>query len=444
MDYKKFHYKSLHELKEEIKALGIDIKISNNMNLFKEKVLIGEVEIPNSLAIHPMEGGDSTEDGSPTSWTYRKYERMARGGAGLIWIEAVSVVEEGRSNTKQLMITEDNLDKFKELNDLIKNAAREEYGEDFAPLTIVQLNHSGRYSKPYGERKPIIATHNPSLDKSIGVEENYPLVEDDYLEELEDEFIKSAKLCKKAGFSGVDVKACHGYLLSELLSGFTRKGKYGGSYTNRTRFMLNVVDKIKKEVQDDNFIIAARLNLYDGLAYPYGWGVDKEDSNKMDLEEPIRLIKELVSKEVKLINVTMGNPYYIPHVNRPYDIGDYYPKESPLMSSARLIDGAKQIQKRVPEAIVVGVGYSWFREYAPYVAAGSLENGFSKLIGFGRESIAYPDFAKDILKNGGFDKKNVCISCSKCTDLKKAIGTCGCVIRDSKLYLPLYKEVFNK
>ncbi|WP_461207275.1 oxidoreductase [Clostridium sp. DL1XJH146] len=444
MEYKKFKYKSLDDLEKEIKDLGLDIKISQNMNVFKEKVSIGNVEIPNSLAIHPMEGGDSNEDGSPSSWTYRKYERMARGGAGLIWIEAVSVVEEGRSNMKQLIITEENLHKFKELSDLIKKSAKEEYGEDFVPMVIVQLNHSGRYSKPYGARKPIIATNNPTLNESIGIAKDYPLVTDEYLEALEDEYVKAAILCKKAGFSGVDVKACHGYLLSELLSGYTREGKYGGSYENRTRFMLNVIDKINSEIQDDKFVVASRLNLYDGMAYPYGWGVDKENSDKMDLTEPIKLIKQLVSKNVRLIDVTMGNPYFKPHINRPYDKGNYYPNESPLEGTSRLICGAKEVQKEVPESVIVGVGYSWFRQYAPYIGAGSLKNGFCKLVGFGRESIAYPDFARDILENGEFDRKKVCITCSKCTDLKSAVGTCGCVIRDSELYVPLYKEVFNK
>lgn len=438
---KKFSYKGLDQLKKDIEENDFMIQVSEETGLLKEPIKLGNKVIPNSLVYHPMEGGDSTPDGSPSMMTIRKYERYARGGAGLIWIEAVSVCEEGRSNGKQLMITKDNINEFIRLKETILSAAKEEFGEDYRPLLIIQLNHSGRYSKPKGQRKPIIATHKPMLDARLNIDNSYEVVDDQYLNSVEDMYVEAALLCKEAGFDGVDVKACHGYLFGELLSAFERDGNYGGSYRARTSIMFNTIKKLKKVIDTKEFVIASRINLYDAIPFPQGWGVNKDDYKQMDLEEPIQLVKDLVSEDVKLINITMGNPYFIPHINRPFDNGGYTPDEDPLYGCNRLIEGASIIQQNVPDSIVVGVGYSWFREFAPYVAAGSIKNNYSKMIGFGRLGIAYPDFAKDLFTRGEFDRSKICISCSKCSDLKKNIGTCGCVIRDQEYYLPMYKKM---
>lgn len=436
-----FKYKSLSELQKDIENLGLDIKISQNLDLFKEKINIGNHIIPNAIASLPMEGGDSTEHGSPTELTYRKYEKIARGGAGLIWLEAVSVSKDGRSNDKQLWLTEDNWLEFKKLNDLIKTSAKEEFGEDYNPITILQLNHSGRYCKVKGKSNPIIATHKKDLDNRLGIDEDYPIVSDDYLKGLENDFLKSARLAKKAGFDGVDIKACHGYLLSELLSAYEREGEYGGSFENRIKLLINIIQKIEEDRECEGLILASRLNASDVLPYPQGWGMSKNGEDVIDLEEPKKLIEILKDKGVSLISLTMGNPYFIPHINKPYDIGTYTPDENVIISCNRLISEIGKIQKQFPEINIVGVGYSWFRHLAPYIGAGSLENGLCNIVGFGREGISYPNFARDILKDKEMKKNKVCISCSKCSEMKSKIGTCGCVVRDSKVYLPIYKEM---
>ncbi|HLR34531.1 MAG TPA: hypothetical protein VK071_04285 [Tissierellales bacterium] len=436
-----FKYKTLEELEKDIREMELDIKVSENLDLFKTKVNIGDYIIPNSIASLPMEGGDSTEDGKPTELTYRKYKRIAKGGAGLIWLEAVSVSKDGRSNDKQLLLTEENLDEFKKLNDLIKTSAKEEFGENYNPITILQLNHSGRYCKVNGKSRPIIATHKKLLDDKLGIDEDLPVVTDEYLKEVEESFVQAARLAKKAGFDGIDIKACHGYLLSELLSAYEREGKYGGSFENRIRLMVDIVDRIKNDEDCNGLLIASRLNATDVVPYPQGWGMSEKDEKEIDLEEPKKLIKILTEKGVELIGLTMGNPYFVPHINKPYDIGTYTPDEKVIVSCNRLINGVGDIQKSFPDINIVGVGYSWFRDLASYVGAGSLENGLCKIVGFGREGIAYPDFAKDILNNGKMEKNKVCISCSKCSEMKSKIGTCGCVIRDREIYLPIYQEM---
>ena len=438
MDFTGFKYSSIDEITDECKAFNLDLHFSKDLSVFKRKVQIGNVTIPNSLAYHPMEGSDGNIDGSPGELTIRRYERMAQGGAGLIWFEAVAVVPEGKASPEQLLINENNVDSYKKLHERIVEIGVETYGTGSVPVCIMQLTHSGRFSKPEGKPAPIIACKNPYLDPLYKGDKEVTVITDDELEQLEEKFLDAAILAQKAGFDGVDIKCCHRYLNSELLSAFTRKGKYGETFEGRTRFLLNIVDRIKASLGNE-FIVSTRLNIYDGISYPYGWGVDKDDYLKPDMSEPKKLVNILYDKGVRIINVTMGTPYYNPHVNRPYDKGAYVPQEHQLAGVARLLSGAAEIQRAIPEMAVVGTGYSWLREFSQYLAAGVIESGGAKLVGFGREAFAYPDFARDILYNGGMKKEKCCIACSKCSDILRKGGTAGCVIKDSSVYAQVYK-----
>lgn len=439
MSFKEFNYKSLDEIIKDVKSNNMQIGFSENFEIFKKQVKVNNIVIPNSLAIHPMEGCDGEGDGSPGELTKRRYERFSRGGAGLLWFEAVAVVREGRAYARQLWINDNNLPEYQKLFENMMKNANEEYGQEFNPVCIMQLTHSGRFSKPDDTPHPIIAYHNPYLNTKMNVDKDLPVITDDELEELEEKFEHAAILAKKAGFHGVDIKCCHRYLNSELLSGFTRKGKYGETFEGRTRFLLNVIDRVKARLGED-FIVTTRLNIYDGIPYPYGWGTDREDYSKYDLKEPLKLIRILYDKGVRIINTTMGTPYYNPHVNRPYDKGGYLPEEHPLKGVDRLLSGTAEIQKNFPDMAVIGTGYSWLRQFAPYLAAGTLEKGGATIVGFGREAFAYPDFARDILLNGSMKKEKCCIACSKCTEIMRAKGTTGCVVKDAKVYAPIYKQ----
>ena len=437
--HKKFNNMTLQGLGDEIKSLDLDLGYTEDISILSKPVKLGNHTIPNALVALPMEGGDSDSFGGPSDLTFRKYERVAAGGVGLIWLEAVSINQESRSNKRQLYINDNSLPGFKELAARIYKAAGET-----RPITIVQLNHSGRYSKPQGSPSPIIASHKPELDERLNIDENHPLVTDEYLDGLIEGFVKASRLARDAGFDGVDIKACHGYLLHELLSCYDRDGKYGGKFENRSSLMLEIIDKVREAIPDPNFIIASRINLYDALPVSKGFGTDMKDYSKVDLTEPIRLAQELVKRGVNLISTTMGNPHFIPHINRPYDLGAYYPDESPLEGVYRLIHYTREIQKAVPDGIFVGVGYSWLRTLSPYVAAWVLKTGGAKLIGYGRQFIAYPDFAKDIIESGKLIRNKVCVTCSKCSMLKRTVGTCGCVVRDTATYLQLYRDTFPR
>ncbi len=437
----RFHYQVLQELREETAALGLNIPISDDLSPLASPVSIGRCTAPNRIAIHPMEGCDGNADGSPGELTIRRYERFAGGGAGLLWVEACAVVPEGRANPHQLWLTTANVESFAALVDRIHTVARERMGANFRPVTVLQLTHSGRYSKPVSQPAPLIA-HHSIIDARSAVTDDTLVVTDEYLDSLQDAYLQSALLARQAGFDAVDIKACHRYLLSELLASFTRDhSRYGGSFENRTRLLREVVARIRQEVPE--LEVTSRLNVYDALPYPFGWGVDSEDENRANLSEPLRLIGELMTLGCHTVNVTIGNPYYQPHFNRPYDRpiqGGYLPEEHPLQGIARFIGITRTIQQAYPALAVVGTGYSWLRQFFPQVAAGAITHGVASLVGAGREAFAYPDFARDILHTGRMDPKRCCTACSGCTQMMRDGVPSGCMVRDTDIYGSIYRE----
>ena len=129
---------------------------------------------------------------------------------GLIWWEANAVIEEGKANELQMMLTEQNKGAFSDLINNLKTMTVKKYNH--TPVSILQLTHSGRYSRPRGDRGiPIIAQHDPILDRRMGIDSDYPLCSDEYLKDLVGLYVKSALLAQEVGFDGVDVKACHRY-----------------------------------------------------------------------------------------------------------------------------------------------------------------------------------------------------------------------------------------
>ncbi len=430
-------YSTYDEFNLQNTELGTNLPTSEDISVLGEKYIIGNKIIPNRLTCQAMEGCDGTIDGSPDELTKRRYDRFARGGAGIIWFEATAVLEEGRANPRQLYITESNIDDFKRQVEAIKETALKENG--YEPIVIMQATHSGRYSKPEGIPAPLIAYNNPIFEKDNLISSDR-IVSDEYLDKVNEALINCSVLAEKAGFDGVDIKCCHRYLNSELLSAFERDGKYGGTLENRTRLLRESVKGAIDSCSKD-FIVSSRLNVYDGFPYPYGFGVNQNDGLKFDTTEPEWLIKELYGYGVRLLNITMGIPYFNPHVNRPFAQGGYITEEHPLEGVKRVLEGTATLKKLVPEMAIICSAVSYLGVAAPNVVSAFIKDGGFDFAGFGRTIFAYPDFANDILKNGFMDKNKICICCSKCTEIMRTNGgTPGCVIRDRDVYLPIYKK----
>lgn len=441
-----FEYRTLESFIEDIETHGYRIPVSEvtpkGIALLKSKINLRGGTIPNRLCIHPIEGCDGEPDGSPGKLTFRRYERFANGGSGLIWVEATAVAPEGKANPRQLWINEDSAPGFKKLVDIIRENAVDENGEKQNPFIVLQLTHSGRYSKPEGKPRPLIIYHSPVLDPTHGLTDDYPVVSDEYLDELQQKFVSATKLAYECGFDAVDIKSCHGYLLHEMLSAYTRKGsKYGGSFENRTRFMIEVIEKIKNEVPD--IAITTRLNVYDAYGYPYGFGMKEDGSMEADLAEPVELIGRLKSLGVDLLNICFGNPYYNPHVERPYDIpiqGATVPDINPLEIIEKNIMLTEEVARSFPDMTIVGTGFSWLRQLCANVGFAMIENGQCDIIGVGRLALAHPGYANELLKTGAISPKKCCITCSFCTQIMRDGGMAGCVVRDAKVYKPIYKQ----
>lgn len=437
MSQERFHYKTLEEVKERAEELKVYLPFSSSTDILKTPLKVGNVTFHNRMGIAPMEGADSLEDGSPSDYTIRRYVNEAIGGSALIWFEAISIVPEGRSSKTQLLLTEENVESYKRMNEKIKEAGRKANG--FEPYLIMQANHSGRYSNPDNRPAPMIAYRHPQLEQYRAADDSC-IVTDDYLKSLEESFGKAALLAKKAGFDAVDIKSCHGYLLAELLSAYDRPGQYGGNYENRTRLLKNGI-KAAKVWEDENFQVTCRLGIYDGYEYPWGFGVSEGSGLKPDLKEPIRLVKELYGNcGIQMMNLTMGNPYATTHVTRPFDMGKYEPEEHPFTGIGRMIAGIGEVKKAVPEMVIFGSAPTYLCQFADLYTAGAVEEGFCDGMLFGRMAFADPDYANEIIKNGRIDPKRVCMTCGKCGDLIRAHKPTGCVIRDPKTFMPFYKE----
>lgn len=422
----------------DINSLKNYFTLSDNTDLIRNPLILGSKELKNRIAVQPMEGCDGNIDGTPGTLTTRRYERFAKGGAGLIWFEAVACLEEGRANPRQLWLNDNNTDQFKRILETIKTDCLKENG--FEPIVIMQNTHSGRYCKPNGFPEPIIAGNNPFYEKNKVVPNNHIITDED-IERVLDALIRNSRLANKVGFDGVDIKACHGYLDNELLGAFTREGDYGGeSLYNRSRLLTSAV-KGANEACAKDFIVTSRLNIYDGCPFPYGFGMKKDGSLESDMTEPIKLIGILHNElNMEIINITVGNPYENPHINRPYSSGGYTPPEEPVDGVKRIVDLTNVIADKFPNLKVVYSGISYLKDQAINVSAGILEKHPNSLIGFGRLAFAYPDFAKELLKNGYLDEKKCCISCSKCSELMRGGKEAGCVIKD-KVYTEIYKEM---
>jgi len=438
---RRFNLTDLADLARVADELGVRVDAQEDVSNLAAPVELGVRTLPNSLAIHPMEGCDGNGTGGPGPLTVRRYERFGAGGAGLVWFEATAVVPEGRANPRQLWINRDNVGDFAALVERTIDVAADRFGRSHRPMLVLQLTHSGRYCRPKGEPAGMLAQYIPPRDESLR-DGQYRVVTDDYVDDLIGHYVTAAELAFEAGFDAVDIKACHGYLISDLLGARTREGKYGGPLANRMRFLLDVVDSIQAH-RDARGRVTTRLGVFDAIAQPYGWGVSAESADKPDLTEPKMLMVALAARGVELVNVTVANPYYNPHYSRPFDmpvIGGYAAPEHPLVGVAGLIHLAGEIQKSFPQVAVMGTGYTWLRHLMPNVAAASKARGLATVIGVGRLALAYPDFAADIIANERLDPEKVCISCSGCSQIMRDGGEAGCIVRDAEIYRAIYKQ----
>jgi NADPH2 dehydrogenase len=457
-------YRSMASLKtpeafrEHLAQIGVELPFDEEMAvgpgapLAQPYRLRTGFTIGNRFCILPMEGWDGSAGGRPTELTIRRWQRFGQAGAKLIWGgEAVAVRPDGRANPNQLMIGQETLDDLEALREALVSAHVARFGCSDDLLVGLQLTHSGRFARPYEKTgpQPKILYHHPILDVKIGIAPDVPVMSDDEIARLVEDFVQAARLAQQAGFAFVDIKHCHGYLGHEFLSAVNRPGRYGGNFENRTRFLREIVAGIRTRAP--NLAIGVRLSAFDFVpfhpgpdgrgepvpvaddGYRYAFGGDGTGLG-IDLTEPYAFLDLLASLEIELVCISAGSPYYNPHIQRPalFPPSDgYRPPEDPLVGVARQIAVTASLKQYRPDLAFVGSAYSYLQEWLPNVAQHIIRNEQADFVGLGRMALTYPDMVADVLAGRPLQRKRICRTFSDCTTAPRYGLVSGCYPLDA-------------
>jgi 2,4-dienoyl-CoA reductase-like NADH-dependent reductase (Old Yellow Enzyme family) len=372
-----------------------------------------------------MECNDGDASGSPTELTFHRYRNLAKGQAGIIFVESLTISYENRARKNQLKISEDTA---KGLERLVKEM-REMNDQS---LILFQINHSGRLSQAaFSKVVSVYSTGDPSIH----------LLTDEEIDDIGSRFVKAAVIAKEVGADGIDYKQCHGYLCGEMIRpANTRPDRYGGTFENRTRFFRETTEKTKKVVGDESFLVGARFSAYEGI--PGGFGTSGPQEVIEDFSEPLAFAKMIEEIGMDYVNVSAGIPPVSPEIVRPTK---NYPEEI-----YRHFGWTKAVKNavRIP---VIGSGYSYLRDGKndlkepdparksfTYWAEKNLTDGHVDLVGIGRQSLADPFFARKIL-SGEVHSIHFCRACGGCSILLRSQKQVGCTVHDE-----YYREALRR
>ena len=244
-----------------------------------ENLLFTPITLPNGTTIKnrffksAMSEGMGTRNFQPKKNIATLYKRWAEGGTGLIITGNIMVDPKGTAEPGNIVF-----DKNSNM-EILKNWAKQ--GQQHGAKVMVQLNHPGK-QVPKTIAKETVAPSAVPLGNGLNKLFSTPRVlTTSEVEELVQKFVTSAKVAKEAGFSGVQIHAAHGYLISQFLSPHDnrRTDKYGGSLENRMRFLKEIYLGMREELGRD-FPIGIKINSTDFKED----GLTEEDSLKTIIE----------------------------------------------------------------------------------------------------------------------------------------------------------------
>jgi NADPH2 dehydrogenase len=459
------------DLRRRLEALGVELPVDDEVLPAPHGPLAASLEVAgrrlaNRFAILPMEGWDATAEGAPTELVRRRWQRFGASGAALIWGgEAVAVAAGGRANPHQLCLNDRTAPALADLRGDLVTAHEAAGGDPTALVVGLQLTHSGRWSRPEGAPAPRIAHRHPLLDRRLGLDgaaAEAAVIGDDELDDLVEDYVTAAGHAAAAGFDFVDVKACHGYLVHELLSGWERPGRWGGpALEDRARFLLTVVRRVRAE--HPTLLVGVRLSLYDTAPHrPGADGVGEPDwahggpdgeprrfgstqpvDGGVDLTETVALAGLLSDAGVSMVCATAGSPYTNPHIQRPAyfpPTDGYQPPEDPLVGVARMQAATRTLAAARPELVVVASGLTYLQDHLaavaqPLVATGTDGSRWADVAGLGRMALSYPELPADVLAGRPLHRRSVCRTFSDCTTAPRNGLVSGCYPLD-----PFYRE----
>jgi 2,4-dienoyl-CoA reductase-like NADH-dependent reductase (Old Yellow Enzyme family) len=227
------------------------------MTLFSPLTLPNGTVLPNRIAKAAMEENMADSNHAPSVALLRLYETWAEGGAGLILTGNVMVDKRAMTGPGGVVLENDtDLNQFCEWAKIAKSKGAQIW---------MQINHPGRQMQ-VALGQPTLSPSGVPLDMGT-FSKKFPVPKVMSIEDIKDvksRFIKTAQLAETAGFSGVQIHAAHGYLISQFLSPLTnlRQDEWGGNLENRARLLIEIVEEIRSVV-DKKFSVSVKLNSAD-------------------------------------------------------------------------------------------------------------------------------------------------------------------------------------
>lgn len=262
----------------------MDHTVMKNSLLFSP-LAIRNITLRNRIVMCPMMSNFAAINGELSEQMLAYYEERARGGVGFIIVEATYIDDTGNSYVRGFGASRDSM--LPGMRRLA--AAAHKHGAKIA----LQLQHGGSAAMPERSGHPrYVASYLPGM---FPYEELHILTEKD-LRMLARQWAAAAARARETGFDAVELHGAHGYLIQQLLSPITnrRKDQYGGSFENRSRFFMEVLEETRRSVGED-FVIGARLSAVEGIkgGYPF--------------EEIQRLAIMLVDNGIDYLHISVGS-----------------------------------------------------------------------------------------------------------------------------------------
>jgi 2,4-dienoyl-CoA reductase-like NADH-dependent reductase (Old Yellow Enzyme family) len=359
--------------------------------------------------------------GWPSDALTEHHTRLARGGVGMTTVAYCAVSPRGKTFSEQMAMSDDLIPRLRELTDSV-------HAEGGA--VSIQLGHCGGFSKNTKIEKP--HPRGPSRQiNTYGLMKGLFFVhemDENDIENVIDDFARSARQAKEAGFDAVELHLGHGYLLSQWLSPATnnRRDRWGGSLENRLRLPLAVVRGVREAVGPD-FPIITKNNVDDGF------------SGGLTVDESIMIAKALEDTGVDAIELSGGfvskTPFYLLRGGRPLK-GMIEVEENWLQKAALAMAGPFVVRKYPFEEMFFLDSAKRIREAVdiPLILLGgivsraniarAMQEGFD-FVAMGRALIANPDLINQF--QAGTKERSDCIHCNECM-VEMDRGGVSCVL----------------
>ncbi|MFT3865110.1 MAG: FAD-dependent oxidoreductase [Solirubrobacterales bacterium] len=354
-------------------------------NRLFEPITIAGIEAPNRVVMLPMGSGMPGEDGFANDETIAYYRRRARGGVGLLTVEASLVAPGPSAIGPELRLHDDRF--VPDLRRLVEAVHAEG-----VPIGI-QLWHPGRQTN-LGE--PVAPSPVPLSPRTPVPRE---LTKAD-IAELVEQYAAAAARCREAGFDYVEVHAAHCYLPCEFLSPLVnrRTDEYGGALAGRARFLLEIVAAVRAACGED-YPVFCRITGSDG------------EAGGFEVEEAVQVARLLEEAGICCLSVTAGTWHTLYMSMPPMSV-----ERGSLLPFA----------ERIRAAVGVPVIAAGRLDSAP-LAERALADGQADLIGIGRGLIADPDWPRKV-REGRAEEIVPCIACNACLDLISRADQARCAV----------------